>query len=100
MVFPTSLFNCMNTIIMLLSTSPFKCFNLNMTYIVNVQAVFIFILYSMLECVHIREPISRSIWYYFYIDIHLIDNSTLYNISPFSILPLSQIIFIITSMYV
>ena len=80
MVFPTSLFNCMNTTILLHSTSPFKCFNLNMTYILNVQVVFIFILYSMLECVHIREQISRSIWYYFYIDIHFIDNSTIYNI--------------------
>ena len=79
-LFPTSLFNCMNTIILLYSTSPFKCFNLNMTYILNVQVVFIFILYSMLECVHIREQIIRSIWYYFYIDIHLIDNSTIYNI--------------------
>ena len=80
LLFPTSLFNCMNTIILLHLTSQFKCFNLNMTYILNVQVVFIFILYSMLECVHIREQISRSIWYYFYIDIHLVDNSTIYNI--------------------
>ena len=78
MLFPTSLFNCMNTIILLLSTSPFTSFNLNMTYILNVQVVFRFIVYSVLECVHIREQIIRSIGYY--IDIHLIDYSTIYNI--------------------
>ena len=64
----------MNTIILLHSTSPFKCINLNMTYILNVQVVFICMLYSMLECVHIQELIIWSIWYYFYID------STIYNI--------------------
>ena len=94
-LFPTSLFNCMNTISLLHSTSPFKCFNLNMTYILNVQVVFMCILY-------IRVQIIKSIWYYFYIDIHLIDNSTIYIIYYMPSLHITtwSIIFIITGMYV
>ena len=51
-----------------------------LNYSINNYIIIIFILYSMLECVHIRDQIIRSIWYYFYIYIHLIDSSTIYTI--------------------
>ena len=67
--FSTSLFECMNTMVRLFSTSPYEYFNLKITYFLNVVPQVIFILYSVLEGVHIPEQIIRSIWYYFYINI-------------------------------
>ena len=67
--FSTSLFECMNTMVRLFSTSPYEYFNLKITYFLNVVPQVIFILYSVLEGVHIPEQIIRSIWYYFYNNI-------------------------------
>ena len=76
--FSTSLFECMNTMVRLFSTSPYEYLNLKITYFLNVVPQVILILYSVLEGVHIPEQIIRSIWYYFYISIYLIDRNTIY----------------------